>query len=260
MLNSDISGNKYARNAMETQSKGIDIKSAATEDKSAWRTYARFVVGYPSLKHCILYELITCVAAARNGALGILLRRKLYPAILGHLGHGSVIGRNVTIRGGRNIRIGRNVLIDEGCLIDARGPEARITIGDGVILSRNTAIRARNAQLTIGDGCDVGANCLLATDSVLVVGKHVLFGAFSYVCAGGLHRFDSEEPIIIKQGLTQSKGVTIGEGAWIGTHTTVLDGADIGYGSVIGAHSLVTRAIPDMSVAYGAPATVQRKR
>jgi acetyltransferase-like isoleucine patch superfamily enzyme len=57
-----------------------------------------------------------------------------------------------------------------------------------------------------------------------------------------------------------SQGVRVGEGAWVGTHTTVLDGVTVGKGAVIGANSLVSRSIPEMSVAYGSPAEVRRKR
>lgn len=245
---------------MKPEEDSITIKAVTDGQESAWRTYARFAVGSPSLPRLLHYELLMALCTARGGALGIALRKLCYPSMLGNLGKGTVIGRNVTLRGCAHIHVGRRVLIDEGCLIDARGPQADIRIGDGVIISRNTIIRARNAQLVIGEGSDIGVNCLLATDSRLELGREVLVAAYSYLIAGGQHRFDGPEPIIMRQGMLPGKGLRIGDGAWIGTRSSVLDGADIGDGSIIGAHSLVTRPVPAMSIAYGSPATVRRSR
>jgi acetyltransferase-like isoleucine patch superfamily enzyme len=46
----------------------------------------------------------------------------------------------------------------------------------------------------------------------------------------------------------------VGEGTWVGTHATIL--ADIGRYCVIGAGAVVTKPIPDFSVAVGTPARV----
>lgn len=238
----------------------IDVKQATSGKAAPWQTYARLAVGKASLLALLKYECLTTVCAGRGGALGIVLRKFFYSSLLGSLGKGSVIGRHVTLRGSQNIHIGRNVLIDEGCLIDARGEHARIRIADGVIISRNTTIRARNATLDIGEKCDIGANCLLATDSRLELGREVLVAAYVYLVGGGLHRFDASEPIIMRQAMDKGSGIIVGDGCWIGTRSSILDGVKIGDGAVIGAHSLVTHPVPPMSVAFGNPAKVVRAR
>ncbi|MDD5331737.1 MAG: acyltransferase [Candidatus Nanoarchaeia archaeon] len=48
--------------------------------------------------------------------------------------------------------------------------------------------------------------------------------------------------------------VVIGEGTWIGTNVTILPGVKIGKCCVIGANSLVTKDIPEYSIAIGIPA------
>jgi acetyltransferase-like isoleucine patch superfamily enzyme len=245
---------------MDKTNRGIRISTLSDQQESAWVTYSKLVVGSRSLWLCLRYELLMGLCSSTGGALGIAIRRFAYRRLFKSVERGLVIGKNVTIRGGRGISIGKNVIIDDNCVLDARGPDASIEIGDGAIISRNSVIRSRNAKLSIGAGCDIGCNCILATDSQLLVGKHVLLGAYSYLCAGGLHRFDGTEPCIIKQGMHEGTGVTIGDGAWIGTRVSVLDGASVGTGAVVGAHALVTRSIPDMSVAFGTPAIVTRKR
>lgn len=50
--------------------------------------------------------------------------------------------------------------------------------------------------------------------------------------------------------------VTIGNNVWFGEHVTVLKGVSIGNNCIIGAGSIVTKSIPDNSVAVGVPAKV----
>lgn len=51
--------------------------------------------------------------------------------------------------------------------------------------------------------------------------------------------------------------VTVGKGARIGSHSTVMTGVTIGEGAIIGAHSLVLTDIPAGAVAFGVPARCQ---
>lgn len=57
-----------------------------------------------------------------------------------------------------------------------------------------------------------------------------------------------------------TKGIKIGDGAWIGANSVILDGADIGEGCVVGAGSIVTGRLPPWSVAGGVPARKIRDR
>jgi len=227
---------------------------------SSAKKYAMLTTGSTGLGALLRYELITAVSSSTPGAFGFALRRLLVPRLLGGCGRGVSIGRNVVIRGGRNIRLGRGVVIDDGCVLDARGAEARIEIGDRVLLSRDTIVRTRGRTLRIGSGTDVGCHCILATDSELTIGTDVLVAAYTYVTAGGNHNFGSRARPIIEQGFTSAGGVRIGDGAWIGARTTVMDGADIGEGAIIGAHSLVKGSIPDYAIAFGTPAKLHAQR
>ncbi len=54
--------------------------------------------------------------------------------------------------------------------------------------------------------------------------------------------------------------ITIGNDVWLGERCMVMDGVTIGDGAIIGAGAVVTRNIPDYSVAAGVPARVIRQR
>ena len=226
----------------------------------AWKQYARLTVGAPSLGRLLKYEMVTGLFMAWPGAAGLALRRMAYRSLLGGMDRGVTIGRNVTLRGAAQIRLGRQVALDDHVVLDARGPDASIEIGEGTLISRNTIIRARNGRIVIGEGSDIGANCILATNSRLEIGRDALIAAFCYVTAGGHHRYDDPDTPIIRQGFISKGGVIIGDDVWLGSHTTVLDGVRIGRGAVVGAHSLVNRDIDPLSIAWGIPARPQSMR
>ena len=56
-----------------------------------------------------------------------------------------------------------------------------------------------------------------------------------------------------------SKAINIGDGCWLGEKVCVLPGVTIGKKCIIGAGSIVTKSIPDFSIAVGNPAKVIKK-
>jgi acetyltransferase-like isoleucine patch superfamily enzyme len=235
-------------------------KNVNQPGQASWRQYARLVIGRETLGPLIWHEFVTGVLIGVPGAAGLWLRRKVYRRLFAACGSNLIIGRNVTLRGTSRIRLGTNVAIDDNVVLDARGPNASIEIGDGVLISRNTILRTRNGHLSVGSGSDIGTNCILATDSKLEIGKEVLVAAFTYITAGGNHVYQNPDTPIIHQGFAGKGGVTVGDDVWIGSHTTVMDGVTIGRGAVIGAHSLVNKNIESLVIAWGNPAVEQRQR
>ena len=156
------------------------------------------------------------------------------------IGSGVFIGGNSYIELYSNMPsiIGNSVTIREGAWVQCRSGlnscAEKLTIGDGVYIGPSAVIGV-GGQVMIGDHCNIGARLAISAE------EHVNAGG-SYV-SGSVHR----------------KGVGIGKNCWLGNNVTILDGVSIGENCVIGACSLVTRDIPNNSVAFGSPARVIRR-
>jgi acetyltransferase-like isoleucine patch superfamily enzyme len=227
--------------------------------KSSRAKYAELVVGRTGFGALLKYELIVMFAQSWPGALGLALRKTLYPLLLGSCGRNVVFGQHVVLRHPHKIHVGSNVVIDDNCLVDAKGESNRgIRIGDGVFVGRNTILSCKNGDLELGDGANVGFNCELFSASRVVIGRNVLIAAYSYII-GGDHDFSDPAKSVLEQARTSS-GVTIADGVWVGAGAKILDGVTIGQGAVIGAGAVVRDAVPAAAIAVGMPARVVGSR
>lgn len=227
--------------------------------QSARAKYAALVVGRPGWGALLRHEAVTLLAQSVPGALGLALRKALYPALLGACGRNVIFGQHVVLRHPHKIRIGDNVVIDDNCLVDAKGDANRgITIGSGVFIGRNTILSCKNGDIDVEDGANIGFNCELFSASRVRVGRDALLAAYCYLI-GGDHDFSDPSRAVLEQS-RKSAGVSVGEGAWLGAGVKVLDGASVGDRAIVGAAALVRDAIPAGAIAVGVPARVVGQR
>lgn len=107
----------------------------------------------------------------------------------------------------------------------------------------------------IGARVYIGLHCNLG---LCDVGDDVLFGSDVHILSGSRqHAFDDRDRPINTQGGAFER-VHIGADTWIGNGARVL--ADVGARCVVGAGAVVTRPIPDGSIAVGHPARVVGQR
>jgi len=227
--------------------------------RSAREKYVELVVGRPGLGALVTYELIVALAQARAGALGLVLRKALYPRLLGSCGRNVIFGQNVVLRHPHKIYIGSNVVIDDNCLVDAKGDtNGGIRIGSGVFVGRNSILSCKNGDIELADGANIGFNCEIFSASRVTIGSSVLMAAYGYII-GGDHDFSDPAASVLAQERT-SEGVSIGAGAWLGAGAKILDGVAIGAGAVGGAGAVVRENIPAHAIAVGVPARVVSSR
>jgi acetyltransferase-like isoleucine patch superfamily enzyme len=226
---------------------------------SARQKYAALVVGRPGLGALLKYELVVTLTQARAGALGLALRKALYPLLLGSCGRNVVFGQNVVLRHPHKIHVGDNVVVDDNCLLDAKGDSNRgIRIGSGVFIGRNSILSCKNGDIELADGANIGFNCEVFSASRVTIGASVLMAAYSYII-GGDHDFSDPTSPVLAQART-SAGVDIGAGAWLGAGAKILDGVRIGEHAIVGAAAVVRDDVPAHAVAAGVPARVISRR
>lgn len=148
-------------------------------------------------------------------------RQGLLKKYLGSIGDYVTVGTPFLCDYARNIHLGNKVSINMGCsLMDS----ASITIDDETMIAPNVQIYTGTHPLALGDRLNP------AWDE------------------------DHTQHFV----LTRALPVHIKRGCWLGGGVIVLPGITIGEGCVIGAGSIVTKNIPDHSVAVGNPCRVIR--
>lgn len=112
-----------------------------------------------------------------------------------------------------------------------------------------------SAAASIGERAYIGPRChlgwaIVERDALLAAGVHVPSGART-------HGID-DPSVPIRDQPSLKTPVRIGAGAWIGSAAIVM--ADVGRDTVIAAGAVVSKPIPEYSIAAGVPARVLRHR
>ncbi|GAB0138299.1 hypothetical protein EsDP_00006536 [Epichloe bromicola] len=114
--------------------------------------------------------------------------------------------------------------------------------------------------LNIDYGCNISIghtfysnfNLVILDCGMVKIGNRVMFGPFVSIFAA-THETGVQSR---RDGVEYARSVEVGDDCWIGGNTTIMPGVKIGKGCTIGSGSVVTKPIPDFSVAIGTPARV----
>jgi acetyltransferase-like isoleucine patch superfamily enzyme len=139
--------------------------------------------------------------------------------------------------------------------------EERIAIGDHVFIGPGSWLQTlpdgenTSIAVSIGKGTSVAGACVISAVRSVKLEENVLLARNVYI-SDHMHKYTDTEIPVIAQGVDNIKPVLVKRGAWLGQNVVICPGVTIGTGAIIGANSVVTRDIPDYSVAAGAPARV----
>lgn len=131
----------------------------------------------------------------------------------------------------RGFQIGGNVMVVSSVKIKLK----HLSVGDNTFIGHETLITGGDALVQIGRNVDIAPRCAIIT------GTHEI--------GDSTHR----------AGKGKSLNIIIGDGTWIGAHSTILGGVCIGQGCIIAAGSLVCENIDHNCLVAGVPAKVIRK-
>lgn len=236
-------------------------KKLLDKNVSLLSKYSLLFLGRKSRLGLLKFELINLFVSWVPGALGLVLRRSFYPSLLGRVGRDVVFGQNITLRHPHKIRIGDQTVIDDYAVLDAKGDSNEgISIGRNAYIGRNTTLSCKEGSIRLDDYCNVSANCMILSETEVSLGKHCFLAGNCYLVAGGNHSFDEPDVPIMFQPSFSKGGIKIDDDCWLGAGVAVLDGVTIGKGSVVGAGSVVTKPLPEYSIAVGSPARRIRDR
>ncbi|RCK77759.1 MAG: Acetyltransferase [Ignavibacteriae bacterium] len=107
----------------------------------------------------------------------------------------------------------------------------------------------KNGKLIIKNGTYLNRNTLIVANKFVEIGKDCKISWDVIIMDTDLHPLPGQTETI-------DKPVIIGDNVWIGCRAIILKGVKIGNGAIIAAGSVITKDIPEYSIAAGVPAKV----
>lgn len=151
-----------------------------------------------------------------------------------------------------NLKLGKNVDIGAMCYINT----PHVEIGNNSILREQVYVGGRTtpkSKLVIGENVKIFQFTVLNSTDNLIIGNNVGIGGRCLIFTHG-----SWQSIMDGYPVTFGR-VVIKDNVWLPWQVIILPGVTIGEGSTIGAGSLITKDIPDYSLALGTPAKVVKQ-
>ena len=136
---------------------------------------------------------------------------------------------------------------------------SKLEFGSFVYIRRNGDIEVHDGgQLKLGDNGFINKNVTIICRESVMIGRHCLFGenVSIYDHNHGM-RINS---IPFRQQAFSTRPVNIGNNVWLGSGVTVCPGVTIGNNVVVGAGTIVTKDIPDDTIAHAKVELTLRSR
>jgi acetyltransferase-like isoleucine patch superfamily enzyme len=138
------------------------------------------------------------------------------------------------------------------------GKDAVLHLGRWSWVGNGTKIRVHEGEVRIGAKTVMGQECTISAFQHVSIGRECILADRVMLIDFDHGVVEVERPIRL-QGIYK-RDVRVGHNCWIGYGAAILRGATVGDNSVLGTYTVVTKDIPDNSVAVGQPAKVVRKR
>ena len=110
-------------------------------------------------------------------------------------------------------------------------------------------------NIEVGKNFFANYNCTMLDVAKITIGENCFMASNVAIYTAGHPIHPDSRNSMYEYGIP----VTIGDNVWIGGNTVICPGVTIGSNCVVGAGSVVTKDIPDWSVAAGNPCRVIRK-
>jgi acetyltransferase-like isoleucine patch superfamily enzyme len=115
-------------------------------------------------------------------------------------------------------------------------------------------------NIYLGENSRINQYCCIwaSENSKIILGDNVAMGPGVKIFSSNYQTTDTEVPMILQPFV--EKDILIGNDVWLGANSVIVAGVKIGDGSIIAAGSVVTKDIPEYTIAAGAPAKPIKNR
>ncbi|WP_294413164.1 acyltransferase [uncultured Ruminococcus sp.] len=158
----------------------------------------------------------------------------------------SKVHPSIELRCPKNVKISYPIFLGENCKLlcwdeyssgsKKQKLQPELILGSNIHATRDFVVQCANKVC-------IGNNVLIASNVFIIDYNHGL----------------SPESVSYLDNQLDTDTVIIEDGVWIGNNVTILPGVIIGKKSIIAAGSVVTKSIPQYSIAAGNPAKVIKK-
>jgi acetyltransferase-like isoleucine patch superfamily enzyme len=114
------------------------------------------------------------------------------------------------------------------------------------------------SKISIGNRVTSTARLQIAAHSEITIEDDTMF-ASNINITDGLHGYIHANEPYKYQEIFNIAPIVIKRGSWIGQNVVIMPGVTIGKLSIIGSNSVVTKSVPDRSIAVGNPARVIKR-
>jgi len=228
----------------------------------SWKRFKDLYFSYieyepKSVFHEFFSEIVLFMFSWMPTLVGVFLRMGFYKMIFKKIGFAS-IKNDVEFKGVHKISLGNFVTIKKHTYLNGYSKDNGLVIGNHCTLDHYAYLKCQGVNgISIGDGTYIGPFTQIISVAPIKIGENVLIAGQCFIVSGN---HPTEGKGDVSKIVKKSKGITIGRGSWIGANVKIVDGVNIGKGVVIGAGAVVTKDIPDNSIAVGVPARVIKKR
>lgn len=141
-----------------------------------------------------------------------------------------------------------------------------ISIGSNSVIGRYSKLQCFDKfngkeyypLIMIGNNCSLGQNVTIWSADKVILEDDVTIASYCTIVNEN-HGINPEDSLSYRHQCLTTSPIRIGYGTWIGERCCILPGVEIGKKCVIGSGSIVTKSIPDFSMAVGNPAKIIKR-